>query len=648
MVVEEAVRSSWAWAWCTIVRGSFGGDTIVSLLAPLALGSFGVVLAEQASAERVAASWRVIVALTWWASGDWLTVIGASSTSITDESRLASLALVSFSVVLAVEAVTVLLVTLGSVSVALALLAETQVESTTSSGVAWGAVFARGSDVAGRADALLHLGRRQSLSEWLGVLDRHGHQGGLGAVVQLGGLDEESVEVGESHQKMFPSHWLPVNSLELVLEDLDLDGVLSVGWELFAVGVLEADVVSSEDDMRILVLSSGSRVLEGVLQGSTIGGHLVVEEFLWKLPIEGLSVGLVELLEVNGRSRELCDSLRGEWMSAVRGGQRELITISTTVIDINSSSSVVTSATLLCDTGAEAWNASLWVGRGKSERVRSALVAIWSDDGVLATALSMAGSRGYSSWSARLWSRLNWDTSSEVWSVSASFVAWCAVLTRGSNVSWWTGALFYLQSQSVGGVTIDRNLPADVSEAGGCLAVNMCSSDKEGVEVGEHHQKVFSCGWLTVQLLVVVLIGFDSDSNWAVRSQNGFLVTNLMDQNILVSLENDHWTAAVSSMSRELNLELHLTAVRSDLVSEESLWQTPILGDTIGSTGECNVSGFEEIEWGISLDVSLLDVRKGDSFRVSGEHETILGPVESAGSALVGDSEAEALQASLW
>lgn len=133
LVVEVAVGGSWAWAWCTIVWCSLGRISIISLLASLAMSSLRAVLAKKTSSKVITSSWRVIIAVAWSTSGLWLTIVWSSTTSVSNESWLTSLALISFGVVLTVQTVSVFLVTLACVSVAFALLAESKVEASSGS-----------------------------------------------------------------------------------------------------------------------------------------------------------------------------------------------------------------------------------------------------------------------------------------------------------------------------------------------------------------------------------------------------------------------------------------------------------------------------------------------------------------------------------
>lgn len=177
------------------------------------MSSFSVVLAEQASSERVASSWRVVVAVAWGSGGFWLAVIWSSTTGISNKSRLAALALISFGVVLTIEAVSVLLVALAGMSVALALLAKSEVEASSGAGVSWSTVFAGSSDVSWWADALLDFSGSESLTVRLGELEVDGDEGRVGAIVVVAGLDEKSVEIGQGHEKMLSGGLLTVDTL---------------------------------------------------------------------------------------------------------------------------------------------------------------------------------------------------------------------------------------------------------------------------------------------------------------------------------------------------------------------------------------------------------------------------------------------------
>lgn len=208
--------NSRAWAWSTIVWGSLGSISVVALLASLAMRSFGVVLTEQASSERITTSWGVIVAMAWGACGFWLAVIWSSTTSITNKSWLASFALISFGVVLTIQAITVLLVALASVSVALALLAKSKVKSSSGSGVSWSTVLAGSSNVSRWADALFDFSSGESLTVWFSKLEVGREKLRIGAVIVIGGLDKKGVKIGESHEEMLAGCLLTINSLPAI------------------------------------------------------------------------------------------------------------------------------------------------------------------------------------------------------------------------------------------------------------------------------------------------------------------------------------------------------------------------------------------------------------------------------------------------
>jgi len=57
-------------------------------------------------------------------------------------------------------------------------------------------------------------------------------------------LNEKSVKISESHEQMLSGCSLTVDSLEFVLEYFEFDCVFSVGLGLFAMSVLESDVVA--------------------------------------------------------------------------------------------------------------------------------------------------------------------------------------------------------------------------------------------------------------------------------------------------------------------------------------------------------------------------------------------------------------------
>lgn len=218
------------------------------------MGSLSVMLAEQASSKGITSSWRMVIAVAGRSSGSRLAIMGSSSSGVSNEARLTSFTLVSFGVMLAIDAETVFLVALSGVSIAFAFLTETEIESTASTRISWSTVFARCSNVARRTLTLLYFkGRTTSSAVWLSVFKGNIVKRGLSTIVDVGGLDKKCIQISQSHQKMLTSSLLTIHTLPLVFEQLDLDGVLPVGMDSSAVCVLQRDVVSSDDDIRVLV-----------------------------------------------------------------------------------------------------------------------------------------------------------------------------------------------------------------------------------------------------------------------------------------------------------------------------------------------------------------------------------------------------------
>ena len=100
------------------------------------------------------------------------------------------------------------------------------------------------------------------------------------------------------------------------------------------------------------------------------------------------------------------------------------------------------------------------------------------------------------------------------------------------------------------------------------LTLDVSGTDEEGVQISQHHHQILASCRGTVQLLVVGLIGLDSDSDWAVRSKHRVGVANSVYEDVLVALQNDHRLSDQSTAAAELQLEFHLASVGSDLKLE--------------------------------------------------------------------------------
>lgn len=156
----------------------------------------------------------------------------------------------------------------------------------------------------------------------------------------------------------------------------------------------------------------------------------------------------------------------------------------------------------------------MWVSWRKSERVRSTPVTVWSDDRCLALALSMS----WSSWSqgARttlLVSWLDWDTGSEVRSMTRTLVSWSTVFTRSTKITWWADTLLNFKCKTIWGITVYCNFPGDISKASRALMSDMSGSDQESVQISQNHEEILTGGGSSVKLLIVSLISLHSDSN---------------------------------------------------------------------------------------------------------------------------------------
>lgn len=197
---------------------------------------------------------------------------------------------------------------------------------------------------------MLDFGGGESLTVWLGVFKVDGDELGVGAVIIVGGFDEDGVKVGKGHEKVFTGGLLTIDTLPAGLKDLNLHTVLSVCMEWLSVLVLKGDVVSSKNNISGLIGTSGSGELESVLENSSIGGNLVSEELFWQFPVQSLSAGLLETSELDGTSGDFGSSLWREWLTGVRCGQLQLVTIPTGIVDGDACSFVVRSRTLLSDT----------------------------------------------------------------------------------------------------------------------------------------------------------------------------------------------------------------------------------------------------------------------------------------------------------
>lgn len=221
----------------------------------------------QTASVRVAASRRVVVANAWGASLERLAVVGRAAASVARESGLAALALVALRVVLAVDTVSVLQVALRRVAVALAALAQTEVQSTTASRISRSAVlkeiifefsdlysftdlsskthFARCADISRWAAAHFNGVRAgQSAVTLIGVLHLHAEQRRRIGSVDVAHLDEERVKIGQGHEQVLAGRRLSVDSLPAVFEHSDLHGVLLVAAWWVTVDVVQSDVVA--------------------------------------------------------------------------------------------------------------------------------------------------------------------------------------------------------------------------------------------------------------------------------------------------------------------------------------------------------------------------------------------------------------------
>lgn len=164
----------------------------------------------------------------------------------------------------------------------------------------------------------------------------------------------------------------------------------------------------------------------------------------------------------------------------------------------------------------------------------------------------------------------------------------------------------------------------------------MGGADHEGVQIGQDHHQVFPGCWLPVQLLVArlklsltsnrleyYLIGFNGNPDGAVRLEDLFLAPDAVNEDQLITLEDDHRLLGVAAASAVLDLKLHLSSVGGDFVSKEPLGQSPELG-ALHRLAVGQVAGLEELEWSVSVDLAFLYVGEGDSLRVAGKHQTLL------------------------
>ena len=431
--------------------------------------SFSVVFAEKASTVAVATSGTVVVAVTRRLGGDRTTVVRSSSSGIAFESWKTSFTLVSFGVVLAVETVAIFLIAGRSMSVTFASLAKSQVESTSGSSVARGTIFTTGSNVAWRTRALFDFGGLSSLAVGFRVLQGDLDETRAGTVVIVAELDQDVIQISQSHEQMFSGCRLSIGSFPFIFGDWDFDDIFSVCLKLTSVSVLKGDFISSDDDIGVRVKASTSRILEGVFKRSSVTGNFVAKELLRQFPVQCLSLRFLEVGKVDSSVVEIWLRCRAEAGSRISNSDFKLILISSSVVDLYSGSSVVGGSALVCDSHAEAFVATLGRLRVVVEGLSSTLVAVWSSQVWLAltTAIVSSYRRNGSRRTSSLWRRCLTDrnTSAQVWSMAGSFIAWSAIFAAETNIARWARTLFYFKGQAFLGISVNSNLPRNIAKA---------------------------------------------------------------------------------------------------------------------------------------------------------------------------------------